>query len=99
DGGGALWPDQFPIGDELEVAIHEMSVRAVFGLGALLSADGHPRVEPPQIREGVLHRRTAIAQMPMELLVHERRQELVLRVGKTRVEGEDWKRVVDRLFF
>ena len=59
-GGGALGTEQFAIGKDLEVAIHEMPVRAVLILRACRQADRHTRIQPAELSHSRLLFRRAI---------------------------------------
>lgn len=67
---GTVGPHQLTIGLEFEVAVDEVTLRAVFGLGAFAAADRDLRVEPSQVSHRVLHERASIAKMPMQLFVN-----------------------------
>src|SRR5262245_58648719 len=72
DRRSALRSDQPAVGDELKVAVDEVTVRAVFRLSAFAATDRRVRVGPAQLGHGVLHGWALIAQMPVQLFVNER---------------------------
>ena len=74
---GALGTEQLAIGKNLEIAIHEMPVRAVLILRARRQADRHVRVHSAKLCDSGLQFRRAIPEMPVKLFVDVGREELV----------------------
>ena len=77
DGIGALAAEQFTVGDDLEITVHEMAIRAVLGLGGCGKADRYSRIEVPKLGDRSALLRVAIAQVPVQLFMDECLQELV----------------------
>src|ERR1700674_4049752 len=66
---GALAADQFAVGLNFKIAIDQVSIGTVFGVGTLGQSDRSMRIHGLELADGVLHRETMLSQVPVQLLV------------------------------
>src|SRR6202795_2209226 len=66
---GALAAHQLAVGLDFKIAIDQMPIGAVFGVGAFGQSDGSSRIDGLELADGVLHRETMLRQVPVQLLM------------------------------
>src|SRR5690349_199325 len=69
----AHFSDQLSISADFKVTIHQMSIRAVFGIGSIGQADWNPRIQSSQLPKRAFHFAWMVSQPPVELLMQEAR--------------------------
>src|SRR5713226_8463186 len=66
---GALAADQLAVGLDFQIAVNQVPIGAVFGVGALGQSDRSARIDGLELADGVLHREPMLSQVPVQLLV------------------------------
>src|SRR5260370_10562723 len=71
DSVGALASDQLAVGLNFKIAVDQVTIGAVFRVGALWQSDGSVWIHGLEPADGVLHRWTMLRQVPVQLFVQE----------------------------
>src|SRR4030095_14689855 len=91
---GPRFSHQLPISADFKVTIHEVSIRAVFGIGSVGESDRNPRIQPSQLSKRPVHLVWMISQPPVELLMQEARQQLIFGSGETHIQRQQGERMI-----